>query len=123
MLSRRLLVGCPRLDLVGVDMGVRGDRRKKQEQIAKEFRRFRLLLCASVIASTLVDDGWADFVFIDAGHSYKAVQSDIRVWLPKVRKGGWFGGHDYHEFYPGVMHAVDETFPKRTLLDYSVWHA
>ncbi len=52
-----------------------------------------------------------DFVFIDADHSYEGCKSDIELWLPKVKKGGWLCGHDYdHPKYPqfGVKKAVDE---------------
>jgi len=35
-----------------------------------------------------------DFVFIDAGHQYPEVLSDIQVWTPKVKHGGVVCGHD-----------------------------
>ena len=57
-------------------------------------------------------DGFFDFVFIDANHSYEAVREDVAAWAPKVRSGGIVSGHDY---YPGksykqcgVIQAVDE---------------
>lgn len=53
-----------------------------------------------------------DFVFIDAGHSYKEVKEDIEAWLPKVKYGGWLAGHDYNSVsFPGVKKAVDLTLP------------
>lgn len=49
-------------------------------------------------------DGSIDFVYIDANHSYFEVLSDITAWWPKVKMGGFIGGHDYHQ--PGVYAAV-----------------
>jgi glycosyltransferase involved in cell wall biosynthesis len=47
-----------------------------------------------------------DGVFIDASHDYESVKADIAVWLPKVKEGGFFGGHDIDA--PGVLQAVTE---------------
>lgn len=49
-----------------------------------------------------------DFIFIDGGHDYDVVKEDIRLWYPKLKDGGVFGGHDY--CWPGVKQAVDEYF-------------
>lgn len=57
------------------------------------------------------DDASFDLVFIDADHLYLAVQNDIKLWWPKVKSGGWIGGHDYdHPQWPdwGVKRAADE---------------
>jgi len=59
-------------------------------------------------AASLFDDGSLDGVFIDADHTYEAVKKDIQNWMPKVRKGGIFAGHDYVSSWPGVIRAVDE---------------
>ena len=76
----------------------------------------------SVEAAPLVEDGSLDFVFVDAGHSYDAVKADIAHWAPKVRPGGWFGGHDLHDDHPGVGKAVVEAFgPDIHLEPYAVW--
>ncbi len=39
--------------------------------------------------------GGLDFVYLDADHSYTAVQNDIEAWLPLVRPGGIICGHDF----------------------------
>ncbi len=52
-----------------------------------------------------------DFVFLDADHSYKGCSADIKVWAPKVKRGGLLCGHDYENpKFPdfGVKRAVDE---------------
>jgi hypothetical protein len=50
-----------------------------------------------------------DFVFIDAAHDYENVKADLNAWYPKVKKGGFIGGHDYPGF-SGVVLAVNEFF-------------
>jgi hypothetical protein len=102
--------------MIGVDLGRRPERRRQVEQI-----NGKVHWMASVEAAKEVFDAWADFVFIDAAHSYEAVKADIAVWQPKVRTGGWFGGHDYHPSHPGVIRAVDEAFPNRRLLEHWIW--
>lgn len=51
-----------------------------------------------------------DFVFLDGDHSYAAVHEDILAWAPKVKSGGFIGGHDYGPpgLFPGVARAVHE---------------
>lgn len=58
-----------------------------------------------------IKDKSLDFVFIDGDHSYDGVSKDIKMWLPKVKKDGWIGGHDLnHPRLPGVSKAVYEAF-------------
>lgn len=59
------------------------------------------LRMTSVEASKTFEDKSVDFVFIDAGHTYEEVVEDIKSWLPKVKKGGFIGGHDYYREPPG----------------------
>jgi hypothetical protein len=70
----------------------------------------------SVEASKLFEDKSLDFVFIDASHLYEEVKKDINHWFPKVKIGGYIGGHDYTNNEPfeknGVKVAVDEIFGK-----------
>jgi len=66
-----------------------------------------------------IEDNSLDFAFIDGDHSYEGTSLDIKLWLPKVKKGGWIGGHDYkHESRPdlhGVDKAVEEAFVKKDI--------
>ena len=60
-------------------------------------------------------------LFIDGNHTYEAVKRDIKLWLPKVKKGGVISGHDYD--LESVKRAVDEIFPDRKIWDKSnVWY-
>ena len=51
-----------------------------------------------------------NIVFIDAAHDYFNVKNDILAWYPKIKKGGFIGGHDYAGNFPGVNQAVEEIF-------------
>lgn len=63
----------------------------------------------SLWATNLFPDGYFDFVYIDAGHTYGEVMSDMNLWWPKVKAGGVFGGHDYGTINGReVKHAVND---------------
>ena len=64
----------------------------------------------SLKATTLYTDESLDFVFIDASHQYEDVINHLRTWYPKVKKGGYIGGHDFIIVHPGVVRAVKEFF-------------
>lgn len=78
--------------------------------------RAHLIMDKSVEAAKMFAPESVDFVYIDANHSYTYVRDDIQTWLPKVKKGGIIGGHDYDwsdaEFGDelAVKRAVDEAF-------------
>lgn len=58
-------------------------------------------------------------VFIDADHSYEGVKEDLE-WA--VKRGiPIISGHDYSDAHPGVVRAVDETFPDNLRVLGSVW--
>ena len=69
----------------------------------------------SVEAAKLYEDKSLFFVFIDGSHLYEAVKEDILAWLPKVKSGGFIGGHDIDQIeeFNGVRKAVDEMFPNK----------
>ncbi len=64
----------------------------------------------SLEAAKRYRDGALDFAFLDASHDYDNVKADIAAWKPKVKSGGYLGGHDYQLLFPGVMKAVQEEF-------------
>lgn len=107
-----LMRGCPNLHLTGVDVFPDHERSHRVFELANTYvDRSHLMVMTTREASALIDDASMDFVFIDADHSYEAVLSDIDHWMPKVKAGGWLGGHDYHaRKFPGVVQAVKEVF-------------
>lgn len=110
-----LLRDCPALSLIGVDTFPDAARSHRVPKLAADFSaRATVLATTTREASAVVLDGSLDFVFIDADHSEAAVRDDIACWQPKVRSGGWLGGHDYQpRKFPGVVRAVDAAFGKR----------
>ena len=71
---------------------------------------YRAIKLMSTQAASQYEDQSLDFVFLDGDHSYASVKEDILAWLPKVKSGGFLGGHDYGPpgLFPGVAQAVHE---------------
>lgn len=72
--------------------------------------KFKTIIGDSSQSANQFEDGSLDFVFLDADHVYSNVKKDILAWLPKIKKGGILAGHDYKDFHPGVIQAVNEVF-------------
>ena len=70
-------------------------------------------------------EGYFDFIYIDADHSYNGIKEDIKIWTPLVKKGGLIGGHDYGRVrWPGIKLVVDEKFGEENVTLYekqSIW--
>ena len=79
----------------------------------------------SVEAAKLYDDNSLFFVFIDGSHLYESIKSDIIAWLPKVKSGGFIGGHDIDqpEEFNGVRKAVDELIGPNNIVIYNKGYA
>lgn len=45
------------------------------------------------------DDGYFDFIYVDATHSYMDSKADVESWWPKLRVGGVMAGDDYFNGY------------------------
>lgn len=86
-------------------------------------RSFTPLRMDSCEASQQFEDESCDVVYIDMTHTYDAVKKDIECWLPKVKKTGYIAGHDYADYAPGVVAAVEEAFGKHniTIMDDNTW--
>lgn len=69
---------------------------------------------SSTRASTFFNDNTVDFIFIDAGHTYEDVCSDILNWFRVVKKGGILCGHDYDS--EPVMRAVHDSLGEKNII-------
>ena len=80
-------------------------------------RKYNAIQGESLMVAKTFEDESLDVVFIDLTHTYEAVKADIAAWAPKVKKGGFIAGDDYHPNWPEVMKAVDEVYPNRIVID------
>lgn len=62
----------------------------------------------SNVAVEKFEDNSLQFLFIDGDHSYKGIKKDIELWLPKIKAGGYIGGHDWQ--VKDIRKAVNEFF-------------
>lgn len=77
--------------------------------LAKEYPgRCEVIRKTSVEAAAYFEPFNLDLVFLDGDHTYTGVMHDVYAWIPKVRVGGWIGGHDYGAKFPGVAKAVNQ---------------
>ena len=92
---------------------------KTQAEVRRFGERAEIHRMYSKDAAELFEDGSLDYAFVDCEHTYEGVFRDIKLWLPKVRPGGWIGFHDYGNLprFPGVQMAVDEAFGNELELD------
>ncbi|MBP2660101.1 MAG: SAM-dependent methyltransferase [Firmicutes bacterium] len=51
-------------------------------------------------------------IFIDGDHEYASIKHDIIHYVPRVLVGGLIAFHDYSEYWPGVIKAVNELCKK-----------
>lgn len=90
------------------------DQNCRYEQIQKDFKgnnKVVLIKEWSHIAVNQFEDESLDFLYLDANHSYKACLEDLKMWYPKIKKGGILSGHDYWDGpdeSAGVKKAVNE---------------
>ena len=72
----------------------------------------------SVEAAKDFADNSLDAVYIDAEHDEKSVRTDIKTWLPKIKKGGYLSGHDW--WLPHIARLVQEILGEgKTIYVYS----
>ena len=70
--------------------------------------------CTSEAEALNVEAGSLDFAYLDAGdHSYDRTVRDFLDWWPRIKSGGFLGGHDWYipeihaaDVFPGVNQAV-----------------
>jgi hypothetical protein len=102
---------------------------KPDDWLLKEFQNnvsdlsnVHIVQALSVDAAKKLSNIRFDMVFIDAGHTYEDVKSDILAWNPLVIKGGLLSGHDYISDWPEVIKAVDELIPNRVIVADRCWY-
>ena len=89
------------------------------EKLSEFGDRVTIIRKKSLEAVDQFEDASFDFVYIDALHRYaypdgSGCNADIHAYWPKVKPGGFFGGHDYYARHQcGVIQAVTE-FRART---------
>lgn len=89
------------------------------KDILKPFEdRIRFITKPSVKAAHKFDDGYFDYVYIDAGHTYEDVLSDIQAWWPKVMRGGMLAGHD--SWKKEVKAAVTDYFEPKDIYIFGI---
>jgi hypothetical protein len=92
----------------------KNEQKRCHDRLARYGDRVKFLELTSEEASKTMADGNLDWAYIDACHSYESVTEDIRLWLPKVRKGGVLAGHDYWNHKRcRAKKAVDDFFGDR----------
>lgn len=85
-----------------------GDIYKTFTENVGDFKNLQVMKMAGAEAVHRFEDNSVDMVFIDGGHTYEEVLTDIKQWLPKAKK--MICGHDF--LYPDVEKAVTEIFGK-----------
>ena len=89
----------------------------------------KFIVSGSLDASCKFNDGYFDFIFIDASHKEQETKADIRLWWRKLIWNGILAGHDATgEENPGVGAAIKQVIPSEFLTieetekGYGVWH-
>jgi len=81
----------------------------------------RIIRSDSTLAAEAFPLYSADYVYLDADHTYEGCKRDIKAWWPNVRQGGILAGHDYVDVKArsgaqfGVVNAVDEFVKSKNL--------
>jgi hypothetical protein len=84
-------------------------------KLQKFGNRAKTIRETSFIGSRMFQNESLDFVYIDANHMSPMIDNDLMYWYDKVKHGGIFGGHDYHnilreDYQCDVKTAVDKFF-------------
>lgn len=88
----------------------------------KDRKNIHFRRMTSILASTTFPSQSVDFVYIDGWHEWMPFLGDLLSWLPKVKPGGYIGGHDYCTIDNSkVIPVVDSLFlkPDRVFQDDS----
>lgn len=97
--------------------------------LGKFGNRSKVMRMSSINAIKAFKDCSLDFIYLDANHSYESCKEDLKLWWPKLKKGGMFAGHDYLDAdLPqgkyGVKSAVNEflkVYPHKLFVTPEAW--
>jgi len=80
---------------------------------------YEIIEGTTVEGAKVIPDHSLDICFIDADHSYEAVKRDLSLYLPKVKEGGIFCGHDFDDITPdfSVARRALSATPQMLMLD------
>lgn len=92
-------------------------------ECSSEKSECRVIRKFSLDAAKDFEDGFFDWIYVDANHALAPCLSDLRAWAPKVKSDGFICGHDFASHAAarsadfGVIDAVrDFTRETKTLL-------
>ncbi len=54
-----------------------------------------------------------DFIYVDGNHHYDFIKEDLKLYFPKVKRGGIFAGHDIEQ--KGVFRAISRFIVRNKL--------
>jgi len=84
----------------------------------------RVLRMHAVQAASVIKNGYFDAVFLDTSHEYARTKNEVLAWIPKIKKGGLFTGHDLYlpqgQYHGGVKKALDEIWTDYEVVDDGV---
>ena len=94
------------------------------KKLLKEFDDGRVVWLKgfSVDIVKQIKDNSLDFCYIDANHSYEFFKKDLEVWLPKIKQGGYIGGHDFDSNVDKVTLEGVEYGVKKAVTEYCKKH-
>mgnify|MGYP003657757801 CR=1 FL=1 len=87
--------------------------KKMVEGMTRAHSHMKMIHSLAEDAVSSFDDESADFIYLDATHTYEMVATELRDWWPKVKNGAIIAGDDYCDEYKpndaiGVVRAVTE---------------
>lgn len=101
-----------------------------EDNIKKNLEKFdnvSFIMEDSQTAHKKIKDNSVDFCFVDGDHDLPAVGNDVKNFLPKVKKGGVYLGHDYYyDNRNDVKKVVDDILGLRNIKlvgneDAAIW--
>ena len=78
-----------------VDMHATPILKERIDEWSTTHPNFHFKLGKSAERANDFEDESLDVVYIDASHEFVDVDTDIKMWRPKLKKGGLLAGHDY----------------------------